>query len=67
MADFKSGHGKNWEGDLNYLVCERELANELYQKMLPPHNVNALCPNKARTALITTLSGPWASKRSTAD
>ncbi|AWN66587.1 hypothetical protein LL14B4_10530 [Lactococcus lactis subsp. lactis] len=63
MADFNSGHGKNWEGDNNFLVCEKELANELHQKMLLPHNVDVLCPNKSRTALIPTFSGHWASRR----
>ena len=29
MDDFNSGHGLNFYGDRNFLVCERELADEL--------------------------------------
>lgn len=63
MADFNSGHGKNWEGDKNFLVCERELANELHQKMLLPQNIAVLCPNKPRTALIRVHNMMWSSSR----
>lgn len=52
MADFKSGHGKTFRGDENYLVCERELANELYEKMLLPDGVKVIVPNKPRNALV---------------
>lgn len=52
MADFKSGHGLNFVGDRNFLVCERELADKLYKQMQIPHNCAVLCPNKPRTALI---------------
>lgn len=52
MADFKSGHGKTFHGDENYLVCERELANELYEKMLLPDGVKVIVPNKPRNALV---------------
>lgn len=63
MADFNSGHGKNWEGDSNFLVCERELADELRDKMLLPTNVDVLCPNKNRTGLISAYKGHWSSAR----
>lgn len=51
MADFRSGHGLNFVGDRNFLVCERELADKLYAQMEIPHNCVVLCPNKPRTAL----------------
>ncbi|MBB5887728.1 hypothetical protein [Lactovum miscens] len=66
MNDFNSGHGKNWEGDRNYLVCERELADELYSKMLLPQNTEVLCPNKPRTALVTAYKDYQSSKRTKA-
>ncbi|MDT2751942.1 hypothetical protein P7H01_07670, partial [Enterococcus thailandicus] len=48
-------------GDENYLVCERELANELYEKGMLPHGTKVIVPNKARTALIVDfdLSGSF--------
>lgn len=52
MDDFKSGHGLNFVGDENYLVCERELADLIYQSMQIPENCIVLCPNKSRSALI---------------
>lgn len=52
MADFESGHGLNFVGDKNYLVCERELADTLYEQQRIPRNCIVLCPNKPRTALI---------------
>ncbi|WP_445448709.1 hypothetical protein [Enterococcus faecalis] len=55
LADFNSGHGKNFLGDENYLVCERSLANELYQKEILPNSVKVLVPNKSRTALIVAF------------
>lgn len=61
MADFNSGHGKNFSGDENYLVCERDLANELYHKGLLPHGVKVLVPNAPRSALVVAfdLSGSF--------
>lgn len=69
MADFKSGHGLNFEGDCNILVCERELADELYRRRMLPANCNkVLCPNKSRSALVTAyepnvVGGPRSSRR----
>lgn len=64
LADFKSGHGKNFLGDENYLVCERELADELHQKGILPNGVKVIVPNKPRTALIVAFDmsnsfGTW--------
>ena len=54
MADFTSGHGLNFEGDTNILVCERELADELFRRRMFPKNCDkVLCPNKSRRALVT--------------
>lgn len=64
MADFNSGHGKTFFGDENYLVCERSLAEELFQKRLLPNGVKVIVPNKSRTALIVAFDlsnsfGTW--------
>lgn len=64
MADFNSGHGKTFLGDENYLVCERDLADELQQKGMLPHGVKVLVPNKPRTALVVAFDlsssfGTW--------
>ena len=53
MDDFNSGHGKNFVGDENYLVCERDLADQLYLKNMLPNGVRVLVPNKPRTGLVT--------------
>lgn len=51
--DFKSGHGLSFYGDENYLVCPKELAEEIIaQQALERKNLNGiLVPNKAGTAL----------------
>lgn len=64
LADFNSGHGKNFLGDENYLVCERDLADDLFQKSLLPNGVKVLVPNKPRTALVVAFDlsssfGTW--------
>lgn len=64
MADFNSGNGKNFFGDENYLVCERDLADELHNKGLLPLGVKVLVPNKPRTGLIVAFDlsnsfGTW--------
>lgn len=55
LADFNSGHGKTFSGDENYLVCERELADELYSKGILPAGVKVIVPNKSRSALIVAF------------
>lgn len=55
MADFKSGNGLTFLGDENYLVCERELADQLHKKMMLPAGVKVLVPNKPRTGLVTAF------------
>lgn len=61
MADYKSGSGLTFNGDENYLVCERELADELYKKEMLPDSVKILVPNKPRSALVVAfdLSSNW--------
>lgn len=51
-------------GDENFLVCERELADELYKKGLLPHGVKVIVPNRPRTGLVTVydLSGAFGTK-----
>lgn len=54
MADFESGHGLTFYGDLNYLVCTTELAEQLRDELRIPGNIDGiLCPNKAWTGLRT--------------
>lgn len=70
MGDFKSGHGKNFFGDENYLVCEKSLADELYINGLLPSGVKVLVPNKNKTALIVAYDssgafGPWSRRTKT--
>lgn len=68
MADFTSGYGKTFEGDENYLVCERELADKLRDKGMLPNGVKILVPNKPRNALILAYdcsNGFWDWKRRT--
>lgn len=45
MADFKSGYGLTFRGDDNWLVCPRDLADELHDKMLLPLGVQVYCPD----------------------
>lgn len=56
MADFKSGHGLTFYGDVNYLVTTRELAEELRVNYLLPHNINqVLTPSKKRRQARTAF------------
>lgn len=71
MADFKSGNGLTFLGDENYLVCERELADELYQNQLLPNGIKVIVPNKPRTGLIVAFDksnsfGNWSRRTKTA-
>ena len=56
MADFKSGHGLTFYGDVNYLVTTRELAEELRVNYLLPRNINqVLTPSKKRRQARTAF------------
>lgn len=71
MADFNSGNGLTFLGDENYLVCERELADQLYQKAMLPSGCKVIVPNKPRTALILAFDlsdsfGNWSRRTKSA-
>lgn len=56
MADFESGNGLTFYGDENYLVCTKQLAENLRDNQVIPDGINAiLVPNAPKTALITKL------------
>lgn len=66
--DFKSGNGLNFEGDINYLVCTQELAQQLYLKRELPRGICVLCPDNSWKRLIKkfdTRQGFSLRKRST--
>lgn len=69
MDDFTSGHGRTFEGDENWLVCPRELADALHKKLQLPRNCKVLCPDAAgnlRVAYDTSQYGRSSRKLSTA-
>ena len=69
MDDFTSGHGRTFEGDENWLVCPRELADALHGKLQLPRNCKVLCPDAAgnlRVAYDTSELGRSSRKLSTA-
>ena len=69
MDDFTSGHGRTFEGDENWLVCPRELADALHEKLQLPRNCKVLCPDAAgrlRVAYDTSEYGRSSRKLSTA-
>lgn len=69
MDDFTSGHGRTFEGDENWLVCPRELADALHEKMQLPRNCKVVCPDAAgrlRVAYDTSEYGQSSRKLSTA-
>lgn len=64
LADFASGHGLNFRGDQNRLVCERELAEESRRWHLIPFNCTVLVPDKSRRRLISHIkTTPDAARR----
>ena len=53
MADFTSGHGLTFYGDKNYIVCTKELCDEIvWQKMVPPRVNAILTPDSTGSKLI---------------
>ncbi len=53
MADFNSGHGLTFYGDVNYLVTTRELAEELRVTYRLPRSINqVLTPSKKGDKLV---------------
>lgn len=53
IEDFESGHGLNFVGDRNYLVCETSLADLLYEEQRIPKGVCVLVPDTSRVRLVT--------------
>lgn len=53
LADFESGHGLNFEGDKNFLVCTRELAVRLRDETMLPIYAHVLVPDAKWGKLIT--------------
>lgn len=45
MDDFRSGHGLTFEGDENWMVCPRDLADTLFAKREMPENCKVICPD----------------------
>ena len=69
MDDFTSGHGRTFEGDANWLVCPRELADALHGKLQLPRHCKVLCPDAAgnlRVVYDTSERGQSFRKLSTA-
>ena len=63
MADYESGHGLNFIGDKNYLVCTRELAEQLRGRLIRCDGV--LVPDKPGNKLVTCYElGNYGSRRS---
>lgn len=56
LADFKSGHGLNFSGDRNWLVCERDLADELREKRMLPQNCTIFVPDAPRKRLLQYIT-----------
>lgn len=53
MADFTSGNGLTFYGDQNYLVCTKELCDDLVMGKMVPERVNAiLVPDSTGSKLI---------------
>ena len=68
MDDFTSGHGRTFEGDANWLVCPRELADALRDKRQLPRHCKVLCPDAGgslRVAYDTSERGRSFRKLST--
>lgn len=53
MADFKSGHGLTFKGDENWLVCPRDLADELHDERLLPLGAQVYCPDQGGALRLT--------------
>lgn len=64
MDDFTSGHGRTFEGDENWLVCPRKLADALHEKLQLPRNCKVLCPDAAGNLRVAyDTSDRWQSFR----
>ena len=58
MDDFESGHGLNFSGDRNYLVCPRGLAEGLKGSLSIPADVGVLVPDSGWRRLVPFVTVP---------
>ena len=58
MADFDSGHGLNFVGDENWLVCPRELCERIREQMRVPRVAGVLCPDAGWGRLLEVIHQP---------
>lgn len=58
MADFESGHGLNFVGDENWLVCPRELCDDLRRSLRLPARAGVLCPDSGWVRLLEVINQP---------
>lgn len=63
MDDFESGHGLNFVGDENWLVCPRDLCDRLRESMRVPRDVGVLCPDAGWRRLLEVIKQPPVSYR----
>ena len=63
MDDFTSGHGLTLQGDVNWLVCPRELAAQLYRQQRLPLECRVLCPTPDGRLLPEYETGTGDSQR----
>lgn len=60
MADFESGHGLNFVGDENWLVCPWDLLERLREAGRLPPRAGVLCPDAAWRRLLVKIENPSA-------
>lgn len=58
MDDFNSGHGLNFVGDENWMVCPRDLCDELREAMRVPSVAGVLCPDAGWKRLLEVIHQP---------
>lgn len=58
MADFQSGHGLNFAGDINWLVCPQDLCDALRESFRLPQNAGVLCPDAGWRRLLVKIENP---------
>ena len=58
MDDFRSGHGLNFVGDVNWLVCPFELCDQLRRAQALPQAAGVLCPDASWRRLLVKIENP---------
>lgn len=56
--DYTSGHGLNFVGDENWLVCPRDLCEKLRERMKLPRVAGVLCPDAGWGRLLEVIHQP---------